>query len=134
MSVELSMLVYSVLLFLVIILVQAGMAITQNGAVAQAGSRDGLPEPSTLRKRLQRLTANMQENLLMFAIVVLVANSAGVSNATTILGASLFFYARVAHAIVYAFGWPMVRPIWSVRNSHHRAGNPVAQRRRQSGQ
>jgi uncharacterized MAPEG superfamily protein len=112
MSVELSMLVYSVLLFLLIILVQAGMAISQNGALAQAGSRDDLPEPSNLRKRLLRLTANMQENLIMFAIAVLVANAAGISNDTTILGASLFFYARVAHAIVYAFGWPMIRPVF----------------------
>jgi uncharacterized MAPEG superfamily protein len=65
-----------------------------------------------LRKRLQRLTANMQENLVMFAIVVLAANAAGVSNDTTVMGASLFFYARIAHAIVYAFGWPMIRPLF----------------------
>ncbi|NCF20850.1 MAG: MAPEG family protein [Haliea sp.] len=112
MSVELSMLVYSAALFLVIILVQAGLAIAQNGLMAQAGSRDNLPEPTVLRKRLQRLTANMQENLVMFAIVVLAANAAGVSNDTTVMGASLFFYARIAHAIVYAFGWPMIRPLF----------------------
>lgn len=112
MSVELSMLVYSAALFLVIILLQAGLAIAQNGLMAQAGSRDNLPEPTVLRKRLQRLTANMQENLVMFAIVVLAANAAGVSNDTTVMGASLFFYARIAHAIVYAFGWPMIRPLF----------------------
>ena len=110
MSVELLMLVYSAVLFLVVIVVQAGLAISQNGLMAQAGSRDNLPEPTVLRKRLQRLTANIQENLVMFAIVVLVANAAGVSNDTTALGATIFFYARVAHAIVYAFGWPMIRP------------------------
>jgi len=111
MTVELLMLVYSAILFLVIILVQAALAIQQNGLMAQAGSRDNLPEPSVLRKRLQRLTANLQENLVMFAIVVLVAHAAGISNDTTILGATVFFYARVAHAIVYAFGWPMIRPL-----------------------
>ena len=112
MSVELSMLVYSTLLFLVIILAQAAFAISQNGLLAQAGSRDSLPEPSMLRQRLQRLTANMQENLVMFAIVVLVAQAAGVSNSTTAMAASLFFYARVAHAVIYAFGWPMIRPLF----------------------
>jgi uncharacterized MAPEG superfamily protein len=112
MSVELTMLVYSAALFFLIILVQAGLAIAQNGLMAQAGSRDNLPEPSVLRKRLLRLTSNMQENLVLFAIVVLVANAAGVSNETTALGASIFFYARVAHAIVYAFGWPMIRPVF----------------------
>lgn len=112
MSVELSMLVYSALLFLVIILVQAALAIAQNGLMAQAGSRDSLPEPSVLRKRLQRLSANMQENLVIFTAVVLVANAVGVSNESTALGASIFFFARLAHAIVYGFGWPVIRPLF----------------------
>ncbi len=112
MSVELLMLVYSVLLFFVIIVAQAGLAIQQNGLTAQAGSRDNLPAPTLLRQRLQRLSANMQENLVMFAAVVLVANAAGVSNSATALGASLFFYARVGHAIIYAAGWPMIRPLF----------------------
>jgi uncharacterized MAPEG superfamily protein len=112
MTVELMMLVYSALLLLLIILAQAGLAIGQNGLMAQAGSRDSLAEPSVVRKRLQRLTANMQENLVIFAVVVLAANAAGISNDATILGATVFFYARVAHAVIYAFGWPMIRPLF----------------------
>jgi uncharacterized MAPEG superfamily protein len=112
MSVELLMLLYSALLFLVIILAQAGLGISQNGLMAQAGSRDNLPEPTVLRQRLQRLSANMQENLVMFAVVVLVASAAGVSNDATATGASVFFFARVAHAIVYAAGWPVIRPLF----------------------
>ena len=50
--------------------------------------------------------------LVMFAVVVLVANAAGVSNDATALGASVFFFARVAHAIVYAAGWPVIRPLF----------------------
>jgi uncharacterized MAPEG superfamily protein len=106
------MLVYSAALFLAIILAQAGLAIAQNGLANQAGSRDNLAEPTVLRQRMHRLTANMQENLVLFAIAVLAANAAGVSNETTVMGASIFFYARVAHAIVYAFGWPMIRPLF----------------------
>jgi uncharacterized MAPEG superfamily protein len=45
-------------------------------------------------------------------VVVLVANAAGVSNETTVLGATIFLYARLAHAVVYAFGWPMIRPLF----------------------
>ncbi len=112
MSIELLMLAYSVALFFVIILSQAGLAIGQNGLMAQAGSRDNLPEPTVVRQRMQRLSANMQENLVMFAAVVLVANAVGISNETTALGASIFFYARVAHAVVYAAGWPMIRPLF----------------------
>lgn len=112
MSAELLMLVYSAVLFLVIIVVQAGLAISQNGLMAQAGNRDSLAEPTVLRKRLQRLAANMEENLVLFAIVVLVAHAAGVSNETTALGAVVFFYARVGHAIIYTFGWPVIRPLF----------------------
>ena len=112
MSIELTMLVYSTVLFLVVILAQAVLGIVQNGLVAQAGSRDSVPEPSVLRQRMQRLTANLQENLVMFAIVVLVANAMGITNEATALAAAIFFYARVAHAIVYAFGWPMIRPLF----------------------
>ena len=112
MSVELLMLVYSAVLLLVIILVQAGLGISQNGLMAQAGNRDNLAEPTVLRQRLQRLSANMQENLVLFAIVVLVASAAGVSNDTTAMGAVVFFYARVGHAIIYTFGWPVIRPLF----------------------
>lgn len=115
MTTELMMLVYSTLLFFAIILVQASLGILQNGLTAQAGSRDGLAEPNVLRQRLLRLSANMQENLLMFAVVVLTAHAAGVSNDATVNGASLFFFARFAHAIVYALGWPWIRPLcWAV--------------------
>ena len=112
MPVELTMLLYSAILFFVIIVTQAGLAIQQNGLMAQAGSRDNLPEPTVLRQRLQRLSANMQENLVLFGAVILVANSAGVFNEATATGAAIFFYARVAHAIVYAAGWPMIRPLF----------------------
>jgi len=115
MSTELLMLLNSTILFFVIIIAQALVAIAQNGLPAQAGSRDNLTEPTVLRKRLQRLTANLQENLVMFGMVVLIAHATGVSNDQTALGASLFYYARVAHAVVYAFGWPWIRPLcWFV--------------------
>lgn len=115
MTTELYMLLLSTLLFFVIIMIQALLGIGQNGLQAQAGSRDGLPAPTMLRDRLQRLTANLQENLVMFAVLVLTAHAAGVSNENTALGASLFFYARVAHAFVYGFGLPWVRPLtWAV--------------------
>ena len=115
MSSELLMLLNSTILFFIIIIAQALVAIGQNGLSAQAGSRDNLAEPTVLRKRLQRLTVNFQENLVMFGLVVLVAHAADVSNDQTALGASLFFYARVAHAVVYAFGLPWIRPLcWFV--------------------
>ncbi len=115
MTTELTMLLFSTLLFFAIIMVQALMAISQNGLPAQLGNRDGLPSPSPVRDRLQRLTANMQENLVMFTAIVLTAHGAGVSNEGTVLGASMFFYARAAHAVIYGFGLPYIRPfVWAI--------------------
>jgi len=115
MPTEFSMLLLSTLLFFVIIMIQAVLGIGQNGLAAQAGSRDNLPQPNVLRQRLQRLTANLQENLLMFAVLVFIAQTLGVTNENTALGASLFFYARVAHAIVYGLGLSWVRPLtWAI--------------------
>ena len=105
------MLLYSVILMLVVILLPAIIAIKENGLIAQAGPRDNLPEPSVFLARCRRLSANLLENLVMFAAVVLTAHAAGVSNDSTVFGAQLFFYGRVAHAVVYAAGLPMVRPV-----------------------
>lgn len=112
MTIELTMLLYSTILAFVLVLIPASKAILDNGAMTQAGPRDDLPEPSVFRKRANRLVANMYENLLLFAIVVLMAFAAGISNESTVLGAQIFFYARVAHAVTYLAGWPMIRPLF----------------------
>ena len=110
MTVELTMLVFSVGLLLVILLVQGALGVLSNGLAAQAGPRDRLPEPSIVHARVTRLRANMIENLLLFAPIVLVAHATGVSNETTVLGAQLFFGARLAHAVIYMAGLPWIRP------------------------
>jgi len=112
MTPELTLLLWSAILTFVLILIPAGMGIKENGGLAQAGPRDNLPEPSVLRKRATRLADNMKENLLLFAAIVLVANAANISNDTTILGAQIFFYVRVAHAVIYLAGWPFIRPLF----------------------
>jgi len=112
MTLELTMLLWSTLLTFLLILIPAGVALNRNGPHAQGGPRDDLPEPTVFQKRASRLSANMQENMVLFAALVLTAHVAGISNAYTMLGAQIFFYARVAHAIIYIMGWPMVRPLF----------------------
>jgi uncharacterized MAPEG superfamily protein len=77
-----------------------------------ANSRDSLPEPKVFQARMKRVVDNHREGLILFAPLVLIAAAQGVSSPTTVLGAQLFFYARVAHAIVYALGLPMIRPLF----------------------
>lgn len=95
----------------VLILVPAGAAIHRNGAQAQASARDELPEPSVFMRRANRLNANMRENMIVFIALVAVAELAGVKNATVDMGATIFFYARLAHAAIYLAGLPAVRPL-----------------------
>ncbi|GHF22935.1 hypothetical protein GCM10017044_16660 [Kordiimonas sediminis] len=111
MSVELTMLLWSVILYFILIMIAARLALKENGVQAQAGPRDNLPEPSDTLKRYRRLASNMQENLLMFGLLVGIASAADISTSLTVLGAQLFFYARCAHAVIYIAGWPMVRPL-----------------------
>ncbi len=114
-SIELQILVWSVILTFVLILVPAQMSVMANGLKAMTGPRDQLPEPSVVNKRLRRLAANMVENMVLFTPLVLAAAAAGVSNHWTVLGAQLFLGGRIVHALVYAFGIPWIRPVfWGV--------------------
>ena len=111
MTTELTMLILSVGLLMLTLLIQASAGILSNGLMAQAGSLDELPEKRVFHARVTRLRDNMIENLLMFAPVVLVAQAMGVSNDMTILGAQLFFFSRLAHAVIYLMAVPLVRPV-----------------------
>jgi uncharacterized MAPEG superfamily protein len=53
----------------------------------------------------------MAENLAPFTALVLVAHVTGSANATTALGAAIFFWARVVHAIVFIAGVPWIRTL-----------------------
>ena len=51
----------------------------------------------------------MVENLVLFAALVLIAAVAGKANATTAIGAAIFFWARLAYAVIYLVGIPWLR-------------------------
>ena len=115
MSVELSMLVYSTALLIVLVLIQATVGVQAQGLQPMAGSRDNLPEPKPFQARTKRLVDNHREGLTIFAPLVLAAALAHVSNSWTVLGAELFFWSRVVHAGLYLAGVPMIRPLaWVV--------------------
>lgn len=115
MSVELTMLLYATALLIALVLIQALAGVRAQGLVPMANNRDNLPEPKPFQARMKRVVDNHREGLLMFAPLVLIANMTAVSNDSTVLGAQLFFYARLAHAIIYITGLPMIRPLaWVV--------------------
>lgn len=75
----------------------------------------GYPEnPKPIAPWAQRMKAahyNAVENLAVFAALVLVAHAAGVSNEVTVTASAVYFWARVAHFVAYAFAIPWVRTL-----------------------
>ena len=114
-TVELRLLVYSVALLIACVAIQASAGLFAQGLPAMAGSRDNLPAPKTFQARTKRLVDNHREGLAMFAPLVLVAALMNLSNEWTVLAARLFFYSRLAHAIVYLLGVAWIRAgLWGI--------------------
>jgi uncharacterized MAPEG superfamily protein len=115
MKAELSLLIWAGLLTLVQAVAAVQGALMQVGLPMLAGNREGLPEIRGWGGRAARAHRNMLENLVLFAILVLVAVVADKTNAMTLLGAQIFLYARIAYAVVYIAGLPWVRTaVWAV--------------------
>ena len=115
MSSELMYLVWSAALTFILVLIAVSGATLQVGLPKLAGNREHLPEIQGWAGRAARAHNNMLESLVLFAVLVLVAQVANVHNAMTLLGAQLFFWGRVAHAVVYVAGIPWVRTAaWGV--------------------
>lgn len=61
--------------------------------------------------RLASAHRNAIENLVVFAPLAIMVHLLGASNALTVAAASAFFLSRVAHALIYTFGIPLLRTI-----------------------
>ncbi len=115
MTIELTLLVWSVALTFVQVLVAVAGASGQFDLATLAGNREGLPALTGWAGRAQRAHRNMLENLPLFIALVLIAQIASRTNAMTALGAQLFFWGRLAHAIIYVAGVPWLRTLaWLV--------------------
>ncbi len=115
MTIELSLLLWSAALALVLVVMSVIGAQMQVGLPPLIGNRDDMPEITGWAGRAQRAHRNLLENLVLFAILVLTAKAVGVSNGMTETGAYLFFFGRLAHAGVYIAGLPWVRTAaWGV--------------------
>ena len=67
--------------------------------------------------RMKSAHANAVENLVVFAVLVLIADGAGISNDVIAISAIVYFWARIAHFIAYTFGVPWVRTLTFVIGS-----------------
>ena len=112
---ELTLLVCAIVLAFAQLLAGVIGAMQQVGLPALLGNREGMAEITGWAGRAQRAHRNMVENLVLFAALVLVAVAAGRTNAMTLLGAQIFVWARLAYAIIYVLGLPLLRTLsWFV--------------------
>jgi uncharacterized MAPEG superfamily protein len=116
MSTELQMLVWSVILGLVQIAIAAAGSMTQRGPGWAASARDEAAVPLTgVAGRLDRARANFLETFAFFAALVLAVVATGRQDATSALGAQLYFWGRLVYLPVYAAGIPYLRTlVWAV--------------------
>ncbi|HEY2338652.1 MAG TPA: MAPEG family protein [Burkholderiales bacterium] len=112
---ELMWLLWALALALVQMLVAVTGAFLQVGLPPLVGNRENFPALTGWAGRADRAHHNMLESLVLFASLVLVAVVANKTNSATLLGAQLFFWARLAYAFVYLAGIPWLRTaVWGV--------------------
>ena len=109
MKTELAMLVGAVALTFLQMLVAVLGAMHQVGLPLLFGNRENIPDILGWGGRAARAHRNMLESLVLFAVLVLVAQALAISNAMTVLGTQLFLWSRVVYAVLYVAGVPVAR-------------------------
>jgi uncharacterized MAPEG superfamily protein len=112
MTTDLWMLVWSAVLSVSSPVPGVTVLLTMAGGPAWGfGNRDTHFAVAPWIERGRRAHANMVENLLPFACLVLVAHLGGKANATTALASELFLASRVLYTLVYMAGIPVLRTL-----------------------
>ena len=79
------------------------------GAMANPSRRD--KAQSAWAQRLYFAHTNAVENLIIFAPLVLILDTLGHATESTAIACAVYFWARLAHAIVYTIGVPILRTL-----------------------
>jgi uncharacterized MAPEG superfamily protein len=110
-SMELTMLMWASILYVIQILIGALAADIQNGLAWGLGNRELIPEVEGWGGRAQRAYVNMAESLLPFACLVLIAYSLDRTGELSVLGAEIFLLSRLAYAVLYIGGVKVLRSL-----------------------
>ncbi|MBY0256286.1 MAPEG family protein [Methylobacterium sp.] len=117
MPVEIRLLAWSCLLGLVHIVAASASGLQQRGGPNWAsGNREGpTPQVTGAASRLEKASKNFFETFPIFAALVLACVATGRHNTAVVLGAYLYFFARLVYLPLYGFGVPKVRSlVWFV--------------------
>lgn len=83
----------------------------QWGITGIVSNRENMPPLPAWANRAQAAQQNLNENLIHFTIIVLIVQLTGLSNEMTALGATIFFYSRLAYWFVYIAGITWLRSL-----------------------
>jgi len=105
-----------ILLGLFHVLLAGALATRSRGMRWNIGNRDVEGPPvSAVAARAQRASHNFLETFPFFAAALLCAMVAQRDGGVAVLGAQLYFWARVAYLPIYVFGVPVIRSlVWGV--------------------
>ena len=112
MTQELRLLAWSVLLLIAYIAVQGALVTPLRGMSWNAGPRDeGQPPLGKYPGRAQRALENFKETYPAFIALALALTLASRSDGAGLLGAWIWFAARVAYLPLYLLGIPWLRSV-----------------------
>ncbi|MFI4933413.1 MAG: MAPEG family protein [Caulobacterales bacterium] len=113
---EIDLLALSALLVVAQIVLAAQLGNRQYGLKWAASPRDEeTAPPGVLLGRVRRALANMLETFPLFAAAALAAAVTHRLDGWSLVGAHLYFWARLAYLPLYAFGVPLIRSlVWNV--------------------
>ena len=106
----------TILLGLFHVLLASVFGAASRGGRWNAGNRDGDPPPlGPHAARAERASRNFLETFVFFAAALVCAIAIGRQGDRAVLGAQLYFWARVAYLPIYVIGIPYVRSLaWAV--------------------
>jgi uncharacterized MAPEG superfamily protein len=110
MTIELWLLVASIVLGIVHLIVTSHLISWQRGYHWTAGNREGeIPPLSGLPNRVDQATTNFLETFPFFAAAVLLARVTDHHSSLTVIGAHLYFWGRVGYLLAAAVGYGLLR-------------------------
>ncbi len=106
----------AILLGLFHVLLAGALVTSCRGTKWNLSARDGEPPPvSVTAGRAQRAAANFLETFPFFAAALVCAIATSHDGHLAVLGAQLYFWARVAYLPIYLVGVPVIRSlVWGV--------------------
>lgn len=112
MTPDLDYLAYTALLTAVLWIPFIVGQVRANGFMTAENYKDPTPRPVPLwAQRANRAHINAVEGFAPFAALVLIAHVSGNASAMTAIWAMVFFWARIAHAVIYMLGIPYLRTV-----------------------